>query len=314
MTFHRASLIKSMALLGISCVAISGSYLLVSNVHASNVNSRFQIDDHRLSEASGIAVSRIDEQLLWLNNDSGNANTIYAVTTEGELRTSITLAGVENRDWEDLASFTFKGKPYLLVADVGDNDEEWTSYNIYIIPEPDLSYRAKTDIVIEPTWHIEFSYPDGSHDSEAVAVDVQRERIMLLTKRDDVPKLFELPLVANGKMVATDLGEIYPIPDASGKGFSFVRLFNYGNRPTAMDISADGKNLAILTYEGVYLYQNSSENPWDGIFSKPPIEIELPNMKQAEAIGFDQSGQYLYVTSEKVPSPLYKLRVPAALR
>lgn len=316
MTFRRASLFKWVSLIGASCLFITGCNFLNNQVQAeaSNIDQLFQITDNRISEASGIAVSRIDEQVLWINNDSGNPNTIYAVSSEGEFRGSLTLKGVENRDWEDVASFVYKGKSYLLVADVGDNGESNLDYTIHIVPEPVLAGAENSEFEIEPEWSITFDYPDGKHDSEAVAVDIQRQKIVLLTKREDIPKLFELPLLPTGedKIVAIDLGEIRPIPDVESKGLSIISLLDYSTMPTGMDISADGKNIVVVTYEGIYLYPNPDGQTWDKVMSKAPVEMALPNLKQAEAIGFDQSGMSVYVTSEKIPAPLYKFDIPSA--
>lgn len=309
MTVHTVSLFKWISLFSVSSFLVVGCNIFNYQAHAPHVVQRFQITDEKVSEASGLAVSRRDEGILWINNDGGNPNTIYAVNTQGELKGSVKLKGAINRDWEDVASFTHNGKPYLLVADVGDNDQQWPTYTLYIVAEPVLDDSGYSQHEIEPEWRIEFSYPDGQHDCESVAVDVQRQKIMLLTKREAKPKLFELPLFATGNVVATDLGEIYPIPDAQYRGLSIADLLSFATMPTAMDISADGQRLVVLTYEGVYFYANKTGSKWQDILAQPPTEIPLPNLMQAEAIGFDPSGEYVYVTTERLPAPLYKLQV-----
>jgi DNA-binding beta-propeller fold protein YncE len=307
MTIRSTFLFKWMSFFCVTGFLVVGCNVLNHPVQASNVLEHVQITDNKVSEASGIAVSRLDERVLWINNDSGNPNTIYAVSTQGELRGAVTLKGTVNRDWEDVASFTYQGKAYLLVADVGDNKAQWPQYTIHIIPEPTLTAERYSEFKITPKWSIQFTYPDGKHDCESVAVDIQRQTILLLTKREAIPKLFELPLFSSEQVVATDLGKIHPIPEATHTGFSLAGLLNFATMPTGMDISADGKKLVVVTYEGAYLYLNPNQKRWQDIMAQPPLEIVLPDLTQAESIGFDPSGEHVYVTSEKIPAPLYKL-------
>ncbi len=48
------------------------------------------------------------------------------------------------------------------------------------------------------------------------------------------------------------------------------------SRPTAMDISAGGNTLYILTYTHAYVYSRTSDQTWDTAFSKRPLQITLP--------------------------------------
>ena len=75
-----------------------------------------------ISEVSGIAPSLIDPTYLWMVNDSGSPAEIYLLETNGNFRGKVTLQGVPNRDWEELAIFSKSGISYLLVADTGDNN------------------------------------------------------------------------------------------------------------------------------------------------------------------------------------------------
>jgi hypothetical protein len=76
-----------------------------------------------------------------------------------------------------------------------------------------------------------------------------------------------------------------------------------------MDISADGNSLYILTYKNAYVYSRTSDQTWDQAFSKPPLQITLPDpsktLVQREALGLDQPSGEIFITSEKVPAPIY---------
>lgn len=85
------------------------------------VAERPKIQSPAIKEASGLAISPTDAAFMWVINDSGAAPELHLAGTDGTDRGKVTLKGVKNIDWEDLASFTLDGKPYLLVADTGDN-------------------------------------------------------------------------------------------------------------------------------------------------------------------------------------------------
>ncbi|HET9048210.1 MAG TPA: hypothetical protein VFN29_04510, partial [Chiayiivirga sp.] len=78
------------------------------------------LTDARLDEVSGLAVSRRHPGIVWVHNDSHDANTLHAVDENGQVRASVDLP-VPNVDWEDIASYEREGRTYLLVADTGDN-------------------------------------------------------------------------------------------------------------------------------------------------------------------------------------------------
>src|SRR5688572_15906829 len=56
-----------------------------------------------ITEASGIAVSRQHEGVLWIHNDSGDSNRIFAMTFRGAPLGTFTLSGASAIDWEDIA-------------------------------------------------------------------------------------------------------------------------------------------------------------------------------------------------------------------
>jgi hypothetical protein len=81
------------------------------------------------------------------------------------------------------------------------------------------------------------------------------------------------------------------------------------SQPTAMDISPDGKIIAVLTYKQPYLFYRQGNESWPRVFARPPISLDMPRMRQAEAMCFSTDGTKLIVTSEKLPAPLYQLDI-----
>jgi hypothetical protein len=268
------------------------------------------IHTERISEASGIAVSTQNPDTLWINNDSGNSATIFGVNSAGRQTVQLDISKTENTDWEDLATFQLNGHAYILVADTGDNYAARDHYQIHIVREPDLSQiTTPAHLSVTPEWSITFHYPDGQHDCEAVAVDIRHSKILLLSKREETPILYQLPLKPDGsaKIQAQKLGNIRPLPEPSQTYFRLTDLLGYTKQPTGMDIAPDGSGITVLTYGDAYYYPAVEEQDWSAVLSRKPAVISLPELRQAEGIGFDRNGQNLFVVSEKLPAPLLRI-------
>ncbi len=241
-------------------------------------------------------------------NDSGNSALIFAVNSRGEHLATFNIQGVRNNDWEDMASFEYKGKPYILIADVGDNKAKRKNYFLHIVQEPDLKkISLSSPVSIKPSWSILFTYEDGPRDCESVAVDIVNEKILLLSKRDQPPVLYELPLNNPKNIVAKRHGEIKALPRPTQNDIRFIKYMNYITQPTAMDISLDGLSAIILTYANAYYFTLEKPTDWLTVFLSNPKEITLPFLQQAESVCFDKDGKSIYVTSEKIPAPLLKV-------
>ena len=102
-----------------------------------------KIQSPAITEASGLAISPTHPDFMWVINDSGGSPDIHLLGTDGSERGKLTVKGVKNIDWEDLASFTLDGNPYLLVADTGDNNAKRETRTFYILREPTLPAEGK---------------------------------------------------------------------------------------------------------------------------------------------------------------------------
>jgi hypothetical protein len=278
-----------------------------TGVEAKKIGS---ITENFLNEVSGIAMSRYSEDIFWVLNDSGNSATIYAIRHNGKLAGMINIEGVTNNDWEDIASFELEGKPFILIADVGDNFAKRSKCFFFIIEEPDTKkIKGNSPITLKPSWSITFTYEDGPRDCESVAVDTVSGKILLLSKRDTPPVLYELPLTTKTEKnaVAKRVTAIKPLP-MKDEGISDFLTFS--NMTTAMDISTDGRTAVVLTYAGAYLYKKEKDEDWGKVFAgAPTAEIAIPPLRQAESICFGRNDSTIFVTSEQVPAPLYRVEL-----
>jgi hypothetical protein len=272
-----------------------------------------RIDDASLNEASGLAGSSVDETLFWALDDSGNPPVLHAFGTDGRFRGHVKLEGVANADWEALDAFEWNGRPWLLVADVGDNGAARPEVTLHVVPEPPAaSLSPARRGSARPAWSVTLRLEHGPADCEAVAVDPIEERILLVTKSTAPPLLYAAPLrPAPGARVVARLEtplaglprpEIGPLelPLPTGRFRANV---------TGLAFSRDRRAAAILTYGEVYRFTRGAGESWAAALARPPEPLGAPGLWQAEAIAFARDGA-LYVTGEE-PNPRLLRYAPA---
>jgi hypothetical protein len=282
--------------------------------NGSGISFLGNLSNKCISEASGVVASRRRADLLWVINDSGNEPLIYAVGLDGSDCGHASIRNARNQDWEDLAAFVYKRTAFLLIPDCGDNENRRKSCVLYIVEEPRVGPSGIVDKTpLEWSFRIEYVYADGPRDCEGVAVDVQRREILLLTKRDEPPVLYSLPLNLTQNdtvQTARPVTRVGGIPKPTAEDLRQDPLYGrFGSQPTAMDISPDGKIIAVLTYKRPYLFYRQENESWPRVIDRPPVPLDMPRMRQAEAMSFSWDGKSLIVTSEKLPAPLYRLDI-----
>ncbi|MEM6639857.1 MAG: hypothetical protein AAF610_08135 [Pseudomonadota bacterium] len=273
-----------------------------------------RLRDRALLEVSGMATSRRSADVLWVHNDSGSRAVVYAIDAHGHTRGRVQVKGATARDWEDMASFVYEGRPMLLVADIGDNKARRATVWLHVFEEPALSGEAADlDLAADLAWSVPLLFPDGPADCESVAVDIERSRVLLLTKRENPPRLYEVPLKPDGALPARGavqsarlISEVGGIPRPTAEDLLADPVFGaYASQPTAMDLA--GRELVVLTYTRAYRFVAKDGESWRTALQRPPEPIALPRLKQAEALAFDANGRDLFVTSERRSAPLIRL-------
>lgn len=269
------------------------------------------IIDPMLPEASGLAPSRLRDDVLWVLNDSGNPAELFAVSTNGTVLAKHAVAGVKNRDWEDLVSFEFEGRPFLMIGEIGDNDARHRTCTLYLVEEPAQAENVTAPLKVDRK--IRFRYEDGPRDVESLAVDPTGERALLLSKRDTPPVLYELSLrevEEDELLTARRVCELTTLPQPTPTDLK-VRFGEVFSQPTSMDLSPDGRWLVILTYKNAYVYGREHDQAWSEALKKPPHTILLPYpatgiMRKREAICFSRDATAGFVTAEGQPAPLFR--------
>ena len=248
-----------------------------------------------LPEASGMAEY---EGKLWLHNDSGSSPFLIQLDTTGKITGHLKIGRASNLDWEDMTS---DKQGNIYIGDIGNNSNERRELIIYKInPQMVEDDRVRADL-------ISFTYPDQQsypptpekmmYDAETlIHID---NHLYIFTKNRTVP--------------FTGYTRIYRVPDVPGNYTAELTdsLQLEGENMidgwiTGGDISPDGKLIALLGHQKVYLLSCFSNG-----FSNAKMNIlMLDSFTQKEAIAF-YDNHTLYIADESfqnlLKGKLYRL-------
>jgi hypothetical protein len=262
----------------VSAVAAVAGLLLATSAAPHVV---LTLQDPAITESSGLSVSARHPGVLWTHNDGGTTAQVVAVNAHGDSVARVTLAGIDPYDPEALApGVDERGAPALYLGDIGDNMRRRPDVSVFRFAEP----AVLGDATVRATWY-RFTYPDGSHDAEALLVG-STGRIMIATKGFSEAGLYLAPR----KLLTADQGvnrlkRVAPVPMLVTDG-AYV----------------GGGRFVLRTYTSAYLYD------------RPGHEIaraELPPQPQGESVAAD--GKRLLIGSEGVHSQVLAVPVPSGL-
>jgi hypothetical protein len=274
------------------------------------------LENLSVDELSGLACSRRRDDLLWGVNDSGGDAVLFAIGTDGKDRGSVQVKGAINFDWESLDSLVLDGVPYLMISDAGDNLALRPAITFYFVPEPVLQgARFPTHTEVAPAFVLRARLEGGPEDVEAVAFDPRSRRILLLSKRAVPPVLYaidfepqhEEAMALDHLLLARRMTPVRGIPQPTPLDLAIDPENGAGSaRPTAMDVSADGLRAVVFTYKEAYLFERTPGESWAHAFAQLPRRIRTPTVKAMEAGAFARDGRSLYMSSEYLPTPLFR--------
>ncbi len=260
------------------------------------------LDDSAIDESSGLAASQSATNVFWTHNDSGGGPKLYAFGSDGKALATLHVSDASARDWEDMASVTIDKKPVLIIGDIGDNSARRKGATIYLLDEPTLHARSAVSITVKPTHTLPFSYEDGPHNCESIAVDPITKTLFLVSKRQaKTCKVYSLHWPEKPGKAAPQ----------SAKAIATLTI----PTTTAMDISPDGLRAIILTYGDAYEYTRKKGESWAEGFTNTARRIRMPLRMQGESICYGRDGRTLYLSSEcprtvgSIPSPLLEVPV-----
>jgi hypothetical protein len=279
-------------------------------VHWGQAQYAGLLADPELAEVSGLAASRLQPGRYWANNDGDNGAALQLIETDGSRVASVVLEGATNVDWEDIASFRLGDKAYVLVADTGDNGGLRETLKLFVVEEP---AKVRDGEKLPVAWTIEFKWPDGARDCEAVAVDAARGEVLLVSKKRVPPELFRLPLQPRkdgGVQVAERIGTLSGITQPREEELRRNPVYGrYRSQVTGADLSPNGRVLAVLNYSRIYFFVRPEGRAWGQAELDHAGALDFPWLPQAEAIAFSLDGLSLLIGGEQRPSPLLQFRV-----
>jgi hypothetical protein len=247
------------------------------------------LSDGALDEVSDLVASRENPGVLWAHEDSGGDPALYALDKSGHTIGTLTLTGVSNHDWEDLAVAPCPegGGDCLWIGDTGDNGLSRDDVALYVVPEPVVSGPFTTSLppVVYP-----FRYPAGRNNVEGVAIGPDL-RPLLVTKRvDATAEVYRFPTLSAGTQVTVERLASLPTGDPADE---------HPAEATSADLNADGTVLLVRTYGSLLTYDVT-----DGTFGAPTA-LPAPVEGQGEAASFDPATGGVWLTSEGAGAPIW---------
>ena len=256
------------------------------------------LGDSALDEVSGVVESRVNDGVLWVHNDSGDDPLLYAISTQGALRSVWRLANAPRGDWEDLAVGVDpeSGGGMLYVGDIGDNSQSRESIAVYRVPEPVVIDTDELQLI--PWDTITLTYPGEAFNAETLLLDPLTDDLYVVTKDyAGATRIFRKAAPHVG-------GESAELEWVTDLDFASEPLS--GGATTAGSISLDGRYIVIRTYgTAAYIWLRDHGQTVAETFAEEPCAIRLPGEQQGETIGFAVDGQSLWSISEGLEQPVY---------
>lgn len=262
------------------------------------------LEDRRINEASGLQAG--DSGRFYVHNDE--RRDVFIIDEAGNHLGAFKLDGAKSKDWEDIARVPHGDGHLLVIADVGDNAQQRKDVELYFFEEPGPDFKGGN---VNVQHKLFLRYPDGPRDVESLAYDPESRSLLLLSKRDTPPRLYGVPLeraLSETKLVAEYLAEVpgFRPPGRLDLLTNPKRGF-WVSQPTGMDISADGRMAAVITYRSLYLFRRAEGRSWAEAFQGEPEEFVGPPGTHDEAVSFSLDGNSVYVTTERRPAPIHRL-------
>lgn len=242
-----------------------------------------ELTEKKLEEVSGLAVSAANPGLFWTHNDSGNPAIVYLVDENLKVKFSCKLKGIRNRDWEDMAigAGPDKGKRYIYVADIGDNDARYNLKHIYRFEEPVFTGK-NTEMIISEFDTITFRLEDGKKDTEAIMIHPQTNNLYVVSKREKPVYVYELKYPFREDTLTARKIVSIPLTQIVAGGFS-----------------PDGDEVIMKNYDNIYYWDLKGKSVSEGLKEQPAI-LNYTEEPQGEAIAFNRDGSGFYTLSERV--------------
>jgi hypothetical protein len=255
------------------------------------------VENDDIKEASGIAASRATPGVLWVHNDSGDKNRVFAMNEKGMNLGVYYLENCEARDLEDIAAGpgTVEGENYLYVGDIGDNNAKHKIKYVYRFVEPALlSDEPPKDHIIKNVDVLRFQYPDGKRDAEALMVDPLSKDFFIISKR-------ELNVLVYKASYPQSLNSISILKCIDTLDLAMI---------VAADISPSGLEIIMKNYHKIYYWKRLPGESIKKALSRKPKDVPYVKETQGEAVTWDCKGNGYFTISEEGDFPCHLYYYP----
>jgi hypothetical protein len=219
----------------VACRAETGNGAPEGKNVAPGVQRLGRIENTRVTESSGVVVSRTHPNIFWTHNDGGGKRQVlYAMSRTGRSLAEFRITGALLNDWEDIATDD-KGNLYL--ADTGNNEARRQNIAVHEVPEPDLKESKNGIARVTRAWNLH--YPNRPFDAESLFILGDSGYII-------------------SKVTGNERADIYRFSltnDSTAQTLSSVAEVNVDSPVTGADVSADGNLLALVAKNGAYVFR-----------------------------------------------------------
>ena len=248
-----------------------------------------------IREASGLAASRINPNVLYTHNDKGDVARIFAINTDGVFLGTVNLKFASNVDYEDISVGPGPDADvsYIYVADTGNNFFERQPREnivIYRFREPTITARRSVfedqSMTIREIDVLTLYYPFSfAHDAETLLVDPTDGKLYIITKR-------------NGDNYIYRTAEPWEAGDAE-QTLEYTGRMSSPDDATGGDVSANGMEVLVKNRGNVvYFRRDSPSDDLASLLVQQGLFLPYETEPQGEAIAFSANGNGYYTISE----------------
>lgn len=255
-----------------------------------------------LSALSGVAVSRVQPDVLFAHNDHDRP-VVYALDQQGRLHARVTLQGAQTNDIEDIALGKCDAQTCVYLADVGDNAATRGEYSILRFVEPEVPSAAGAMELMPKFEQLKFRYEDGSHNAESLMV-APDGTLYIITK---------LAPGSGGNVEATGPSDVFRI---AGDAFHQTSVAT-AQKVTTLSVPQRGEpalsaaaahpcglGFLVRTYDRVYEFLVPPGAAFEGAFAATPTVVAMPDESQSEGIDYLANGRGFVTSGEGAGAPI----------